>query len=420
MAKIGILTYGCAVNQSDSEVMAGLLKEAGFTIAWGSEEPELILVNTCIVKGPTENKIIRKLQDLEKAGKKVIVAGCMPEAYPETLKRFPGFAFLGVNSTDILETVSNFLGHRKKTLKPRNAETKKLRRNRYIAVVPTSQGCLGNCSYCSVKLARGDLKSYTTNSILSQVKDSLDQGAKEVWLTSQDNGCYGLDIGTNLPGLIRQVVALPGEFRVRVGMMNPRFVLDFLDDLVDVCKNEKVYKFIHLPVQSGSDNILRLMNRGYTIDDFKRIVSRFRKELDFTLSTDIIVGFPGETQDDLRKTVDLLEEVKPEVLNLSKYWERKGTKACSMKQLPKDVIKVRGKTISHLFSKISREKEERWKDWEGIVLITGKKDGMYVGRNFAYKPVLVKGGEDLLGKFIDVRITETSTGDAVGEPVKSF
>jgi len=411
--KISILTYGCAANQADSEAMAGLLKEVGFDVSFGEDpKSDLLIVNTCIVKGPTENKIIRKLQDLSKAGRKVIVAGCMYEAYPDVAKKFPDFLFMGTNPVDVVEAVSDVAREPVKRL-----AIKPLRTNPFIEIIPISQGCLGRCAYCSVKLARGNLRSYTTKDIVAKVKAAVADGVKEVWLTSQDNGCYGLDIGTNLAGLLKLVAAVPGDFKVRVGMMNPGHVIPFLDELIEVFKDEKIYNFIHVPVQSGSDAVLKRMRRGYTTKQFKEIVSRFRKAMDMNISTDIIVAFPGETDADLKKTLNLLEETKPDVLNLSKYWKRRGTEAYDMEQVPLAVSKERGKAVAELFSKLSKGKDKKWLGWTGEILLTDSKNGYLVGRNQQYKPVLVKRDKDLLGKICSVRITDVSKGDYKGERV---
>jgi MiaB-like tRNA modifying enzyme len=415
--KIGILTYGCAMNQSDSELMASLLSDSGFEVIMGSEEPELIVVNTCIVKGPTENKVIRKLQDLEKAGKKVIIAGCMPEAYPELIKRFPDFAVLGVNSFDVVEVVNSYLAkgaHRKVGGKGNKNRLKKVRLNPYVEIVPISEGCLGSCSYCSAKLARGNLRSFKPELILDEIKGSVKCGVREVWLTSQDNGCYGLDAGTNLVELLRAVLDIPGDFKVRVGMMNPAHIPSFLDELIEIYKNGKIFKFLHIPVQSGSDRVLKEMNRGYTTNEFEEIVSKFRGAMDLTISTDIIVGYPTETEEDFRQTLDLLKRTQPEFLNLSKYWPRKKTPAGEMKQLPRDIIGARSKKVADLFSKNMRDKNKKWVGKKCSVTFIEKRDDYSVGRNSLYRPVLVKGG-DLLGKTCSVKITNTKGSELMGE-----
>lgn len=413
--KIGVLTYGCAVNKADSELMATLLREEGFELVLESEEPEIILVNTCIVKGPTENKILRKLQDLQKAKKKVIIAGCMSKAYPKLTEKFPGFAVIGTNAMDIAEVVRNYLaeGESKEVREAgEKVVPKKVKFNDYVDIVPISEGCLGACTYCATRFARGKLVSYSPDAIIKEIEDSVKKGAKEIWLTSQDNGCYGFDIGTNLAELLKRIVRIPGNFKVRNGMMNPGYLNKFLDELIEVYKDEKIFKFAHIPVQSGSDKVLKEMKRGYTTGDFEDIVSKFRT-MDITISTDIIVGFPTETEQGFMETIDLLKRAQPDFLNLSKYWPRKKTEAGGMKQLPRDVVAARSKKAADLSSKMIKSHNKEWLGKTFGVTFTEKKGVYSVGRNSLYRPVLVKG--DLVGKTCNVTITETKKSELIGK-----
>ncbi len=416
--KVGILTYGCSVNRSDTELMASLLADAGFEVVLESEEPKLIIVNTCVVKGPTESKIIRKLQDLEREGKSVVVAGCMPKAYPKLLKRFPGFAVMGVNSFDVVEVVKAYLGGKAAKVSKSRAKVfpKTIKYNDYVGIVPISEGCLGACTYCATKFARGNLASYRPEALLEEIEGSVYKGVREVWLTSQDNGCYGFDIGTNLAELLKEVVRIPGEFRVRVGMMNPQHISRFLDDLIEVYKNPKIFKFAHIPVQSGSDKVLKEMRRGYTTKDFELIATKFRKAMDITISTDIIVGFPTETEEDFKETVEMMKRVEPDFLNLSKYWPRKGTTAGEMKQLPRDVVAARSKEVAEMYSKTLKGKNKKLVGKGCSVTFTEEREPYFIGRNERYQPVLVK-GKNLLGKTCSVKITETRKSELVGELV---
>lgn len=256
-------------------------------------------------------------------------------------------------------------------------------------------------------------------------------GAREVWLTSQDMACYGLDAGIDLVKLLQAVCSLHSDFWARVGMMNPRFVLPFLDDLVDMFARRSVevnahkgvsaswsgggelFQFLHLPVQSGDDKVLERMNRGYQVSDFRRIVKEFRGgSPKITVWTDMIVGFPGETDKAFENSMRLLGEVRPDVVNISKFSARPGTAAKKMKQTPSQVIKERSKRMSQLARQIALEKNEEWIGWEGQVLIdeVGRVSGSLVGRNFAYKPVVVHGDRNLLGKFLQVKtVKATST-----------
>jgi MiaB/RimO family radical SAM methylthiotransferase len=245
----------------------------------------------------------------------------------------------------------------------------------------------------------------------------LKEGCKEIWITSQDNGCYGLDTNTNLPELLKQITKINGRFFIRVGMMSPTFVKIFTKELVEAYKSEKIFKFLHLPVEAGSDRVLKLMKRGYKTKDFLNIVKEFRKKFPLlTLATDIIVGFPGEKTKDFEMTVKLIKEVKPDVVNISKFGVRPGTEAEKMRQLPYKVVKKRSARLTQIVKKLQLKQNKKWLDWKGNILVDeiGKK-GTFIGRNFAYKPVVIHSSQNLLGKFVKVRITDITSTYLIGK-----
>jgi len=200
-------------------------------------------------------------------------------------------------------------------------------RNSY-GIVPIATGCLGNCAYCITKIARGDLSSRHPSGIIESVRSLASSGPIEIQLTGQDTAAYGLDIGTDLPSLVREICAIPGDFRLRVGMMNPRSALPIVKQISDAYAEQKVFKFLHLPVQSASDEILAHMERGYRVADFRMFVDAVRKVVpEMTLSTDIIVGYPGEKEEDHMANLDLIREVKPDIVNVTRFSPRPGTRA---------------------------------------------------------------------------------------------
>jgi len=419
MVNVYMETYGCSANHLHSEVMLGVLKSGGCEIVGIPEIADVLIINTCIVKEPTEKKIIYRIQSLRKKypNKKIIVAGCMPAGEYDILKKIsPDANLLGPNNClDVLKCVKRTLDEKICEYLDKKMEVKlcrpKIRFNDFIDIVEISQGCLGNCTYCIVKNARGELKSYHTERIIKDIEMSLDAGCKEIWLTSQDCGCYGRDIDVTLIDLLKNIEKINGKFRVRIGMMNPNHVLPILNDLIECYKSDKIYKFLHIPVQSGSNNILMKMNRSYNIKNFKEIVKKFRETFpDVTLWTDVIVGFPGESEKDFNETIGLLREIEPDFVNVSKFGARPGTEAEKMEQLDADTIKERSKIISELVGKISLEKNGEWIGKDCVVLITkkGKNKNQYIGRNETYKSVLVESEKDLRGKFIKVKITDAA------------
>jgi len=424
-AWVFLKSFGCSTNLADGEVMAGCLADAGFKLVDSVADAEVVIYNTCAVKGPTENRMIDLLKKVPR-GKKLLVVGCLPLINFDRLRRevrFDGVAgpALGEKIVDIVNAVLRG----EKVLALENAEKAKpslslprIRVNPVVGIIPISYGCLGSCAYCCVVFARGRLRSYSVKEIVERVKADLAEGVREFWLTSQDTACYGRDIGTNLAELIMAVCAVEGDFKIRVGMMTPNRALDILEGLIEAYKDGKVFKFVHLPVQSGDDIILERMRRFYTVADFKKIVDAFRGAFPkITIATDVICGFPGEDEKAFEKTLRLIEEVKPDIVNTSKFFARPRTPAANMPdlvQLPE--IKRRSAALSSLAYKIAMERNREWIGWEGEVLIdeAGKVAGSWMGRNFAYKPIVVKSGENLLGKVVRVKIYDASATHLVG------
>jgi MiaB-like tRNA modifying enzyme len=290
----------------------------------------------------------------------------------------------------------------------------KVRLNPAIGIIEIASGCMSECTFCQTKLAKGDLQSYRLGDIVRQVKHDLEDGCVEVWLTSTDNGCYGLDIGTSLPELVQKVSEIEHDFRARVGMMNPMHLPRIKERLLESFASDKVFKFLHLPVQSGSDKVLKDMKRLHTSKIFHDVNSTFRKRFDrFTIATDIIVGFPTETEDDFIKTVDLIDKTRPDVINLSRYSARTGTKASQMEQINVSEVKRRSKIIFDRAKKISQERNEEWVGWEGDVLFDEVSDGIIKGRNFAYKQV-VTDNKVKLGQNANVKITKATPNGLYG------
>ena len=275
--------------------------------------------------------------------------------------------------------------------------------------------CMSECTFCQTKLAKGDLKSYRIGDIVRQVKTELADGCKEIWLSSTDNGCYGLDIGEDLPSLIDQVVQIPEDFRIRVGMMNPMFMPRIRDNLLKSFENNKVFRFLHVPVQSGSNDVLNNMKRGHTVETFKDVVRKFRTKFGpFTISTDIIIGYPTETQENFEETIKLLEETKPDIVNISRYSRRPGTVAAEMPQIDVAEVKRRSKQTTELINKISLENNRKWIGWKGDVLFDENSDGQTKGRNFAYKPIFVNEVTEI-GQICTIKVVDATTHSLIGE-----
>ncbi len=222
-----------------------------------------------------------------------------------------------------------------------------------MAIVQVAQGCVGRCTYCLTRIARGPLKSFPEEEIQAEILKHANTGTPEIQITAQDVSCWGRDIGKSLPDLLNGIRDLPGRFMIRVGMMNPATVKGILDDLVDAYASDRIFKFVHLPVQSGSDAILDQMGRGYTVADFEEIVAAFKNRFPkITFTTDMIVGFPGETPEDFSESLELIERVRPNKVNITRYSQRPFTPLSSKEDFPEWVKKDRSRTMNSLAEKV--------------------------------------------------------------------
>jgi MiaB-like tRNA modifying enzyme len=416
--RIFVRSFGCSSSLADGEVVSGCLAAAGHDLVATLADADLVVYNTCAVKGPTENRMISLLKRVP-PDTKLVVAGCLPlinEARLRREVRFDGLVGPACGDTivDVVHAVADGrqveqLGDATRAM-PR-LDLARVRVNPLVGVLPISYGCVGACAYCCVRFARGRLRSYSIPAIVARVERDVAAGVREFWLTAQDTGVYGVDRGATLAQLVPRVCAVEGEFRVRVGMMTPSSVRGILDDLIDALAHPKVFKFVHLPVQSGDDGVLQRMNRNYSVEDFVAMVDRFRGALpQLTLATDVIVGFPGETDAAFRRTVELIEAVQPDIVNVSKFFGRPGTVARELTpQVPRAVVNRRSARLARRVRQIARARNRAWQGWRGEVLVDEVgRPGSVIGRNFAYKPVVVKGGQvgGLMGRVVVVQVVE--------------
>ncbi|MGZ7043235.1 MAG: tRNA (N(6)-L-threonylcarbamoyladenosine(37)-C(2))-methylthiotransferase [Methanobacterium sp.] len=415
--KVYIETFGCTFNQGDSQIMAGLLNENNAEIIEDAEYADLIIVNTCYVKHPTEQKVINRIQQIQKdyPEKKLIISGCMVEIDPEKLELVaPSAGWLGprqIKST--LDVVESCLEGKSKRIMGHGTDIKaglqKVRFNPMVHICQICEGCSGRCTYCCARFARGNLQSYPMDIIKKEVEDAVNDGCVEIQLTAQDTASFGKDMGKDLADLIKEITGVKGDYRIRIGMLHPKSIIGNLDGLIKAFKHKNVYKFLHIPVQSGSDSVLKDMNRGHSIVEFKDIVSRFKEEIpEISIATDIIVGYPTETEEDFEDTLDVIRDIKPNFIHISKYRHRPNTESSLLTEIEHDIMKKRSKALNKLKSEILYDNNLKEIGRERKILITEKgSKGGYLGRTDSYKLVVVPEGK--IGSFVKVRIDEATS-----------
>uniref|UniRef100_A0A1I8IMF7 tRNA (N(6)-L-threonylcarbamoyladenosine(37)-C(2))-methylthiotransferase n=1 Tax=Macrostomum lignano TaxID=282301 RepID=A0A1I8IMF7_9PLAT len=402
--------------------MAGLLSAYGYSVTTDQpDQADLWLLNSCTVKTPAEHHARNEIQAARQAGKAIVVAGCVPQGQPDAAF-LRGVSLLGVGQVGrVVEVVEEtlrgnsvrLLGKEKSATNGRRLpgpplDMPKIRRNPLIEIVPINSGCLNSCTYCKTKHARGQLSSYQPDQIVHRVASAFAEtpdcggGACEVWLTSEDTGAYGIDIGVDLPSLLDAVVdAIPSGGMLRLGMTNPPYILR------------------HLPA-SGSDAVLGEMRREYTLADFCTVVDYLRDRVPggVTIATDIIAGFPTETEDDFEATCRLIEKYKFPVLFINQFFPRPGTPAARMhREATPAEVKDRTRRLNQLFRSYTSYDDQLGSVQDILVTDVSHDKQHWVGHNKRYEQILLPMNQNWLGRWIRVRILATGKHHMMAEPV---
>ncbi|XP_025239516.1 threonylcarbamoyladenosine tRNA methylthiotransferase isoform X2 [Theropithecus gelada] len=384
-------------------------KKTVHQVTENASDADLWLLNSCTVKNPAEDHFRNSIKKAQEENKKIVLAGCVPQAQPRQ-DYLKGLSIIGVQQIDrvvevVEETIKGhsvrLLGQKKdngRRLGGARLDLPKIRKNPLIEIISINTGCLNACTYCKTKHARGNLASYPIDELVDRAKQSFQEGVCEIWLTSEDTGAYGRDIGTNLPTLLWKLVeVIPEGAMLRLGMTNPPYILEHLEEMAKILNHPRVYAFLHIPVQSASDSVLMEMKREYCVADFKRVVDFLKEKVPgITIATDIICGFPGETDQDFQETVKLVEEYKFPSLFINQFYPRPGTPAAKMEQVPAQVIGERQQ-----------------------VLVTEESfdSKFYVAHNRFYEQVLVPKNPAFMGKMVEVDICESGKHFMKGQPV---
>ncbi|MGC8649203.1 MAG: tRNA (N(6)-L-threonylcarbamoyladenosine(37)-C(2))-methylthiotransferase [Candidatus Micrarchaeia archaeon] len=453
--KVFIKTYGCTLNQADSDIMISLLKTQNFEIVDSEEIADVVVVNTCTVKQPTEEKILNHISKIYTNKKKIVAAGCLATASPDKIKRYAPNSII-VTTTNIdkiieavvaaykneniiynskakldkVELMNKFgaIGSNKnagvnesisdsKNIQVYSGNTSIIENNiinPIIAKIPINEGCLGNCTFCETRISRGKLNSFSEEQILNAIKFSAERGVKEIQLTSQDAGAYGFDKSTNIIQLMKKIVDIKDpKFKIRIAMMNPEHLIPIVDEFLALLKNPHFYKFIHIPVQAGSNRVLKDMKRRYTREEFLFLVDKIKKHIpNVAIETDIIAGYPTETIEDFQETISLVKSARFDIVNMSRFWKREHTQASKLKQLSNKEIMNRSIELARVVRRIQKEINDSYINKYFNAVVTEENEYSFNARIDSYKKVIIKKvkykNNLKLGSMIGVKISSAT------------
>lgn len=435
--KYCVVTYGCQMNLHESEKISGILSGMGMNAVNEPENADVVVFNTCCIRDTAERRAlgnIGKMKELKKKNKNllIVVTGCMTQqnGFAENMKERYQYVdvILGTHNISDLENQIRIRLEKKKRVAAVldtdgyiDDETTPVTRTSFPnAWVNINYGCNNFCTYCIVPYVRGRERSRDMNSIVSECEKLITDGYKEITLLGQNVNSYGNDVpdeNVNFANLLREVAKIDGKFRIRFMTSHPK---DLTEDVVKAIRdNDKICNNIHLPIQAGSNSVLKNMNRRYTREHYLGLIDMIRRYLpDCGITTDIMVGFPYETEEDFLDTLDIVEKVRFSTAFTFIYSVRKGTKAAEMPQIPYEIKQNR---IKRLIARQNEITEEISKDYVGNVyeiLVEGmqeKKNGYVVGRTESGRLVSAKGDESMIGEFKNVKITAVKNAQLLGE-----
>lgn len=435
--KYCVVTYGCQMNLHESEKISGILSGMGMSAVNEPENADVVVFNTCCIRDTAERRAlgnIGKMKELKKKNKNllIVVTGCMTQqnGFAENMKERYQYVdvILGTHNISDLENQIRIRLEKKKRVAAVldtdgyiDDETTPVTRTSFPnAWVNINYGCNNFCTYCIVPYVRGRERSRDMKSIISECEKLINDGYKEITLLGQNVNSYGNDVpdeNVNFANLLREVAKIDGKFRIRFMTSHPK---DLTEDVVKAIRdNDKICNNIHLPIQAGSNSVLKNMNRRYTREHYLGLIDMIRRYLpDCGITTDIMVGFPYETEEDFLDTMDIVEKVRFSTAFTFIYSVRKGTKAAEMPQIPYEIKQNR---IKRLIARQNEITEEISKDYVGNVyeiLVEGmqeKKNGYVVGRTESGRLVSAKGYESMIGEFKNVKITAVKNAQLLGE-----
>ena len=431
-----IVTYGCQMNLHESEKIAGLLSELGYESCDSMEEADIVVFNTCCIRENAENHAYGNIGTLKKLkavnrNKIIAVGGCLPQQMNKAENLHEKFPYVDIIfGTHNLNKLKEYIIEKQTRKKALIAieecdgtviEGEKTQRRSYPnAWVNITYGCNNFCSYCIVPYVRGRERSRQSQNVLDEVKSLIDEGYKEITLLGQNVNSYNSPSdGMLFPELIEKISSLDGKFRLRFMTSHPK---DFSEDLAKaMAGSDKICHSLHLPVQSGSDEILRVMNRKYTSADYLKKVEILKKYMhECAITTDIIVGFPGETEKDFEDTLKLVKQVNFASAFTFVYSKRSGTKAAQMpNQIPEDVSKRRIMQLIELVNAQTRALSAQYVGKTVEILCEGfdDKKGLYLGRNEHGRMGYFASESDVIGQFVNIKVNKANGISLFGEMV---
>ena len=414
-----IETYGCWLNKADSALIEEDLGKMGYVKVDDPVKADLIVINTCAVREDSEARELKAIERYYRLGKRLVVAGCLTKARPsEIVKIAPNAQLLTPNA---VENAARVLQGSEEPSERTMARIPQFNGIGHIYVVPIQVGCLGNCTYCVVKYTRGGMgwvRSADLGMVKEYVAKAVARGAREIYLTGQEVSAYGKDKGYDLVDLLESILkGVDGRYLIRLGMLEPLELERIIHRLIDVIKSDwRVYRFFHIPVQSGSNRVLRLMRRKYDVDLFKWEVNLIRRSFPTTfIATDIIVGHPGESEEDFEESVRLVKDLSIDKVHVARYSPRPFTEAAYMRQIPDQVKKQRSSILSKVALEVAYSRNLQYVGgvYEGIVSSVGFRGKGLMVRLMDYRPVVVEKG--FLGSFTKVKVTDATPINLVGE-----
>lgn len=435
--KYSILTMGCQLNENDSEKIAGMLEKMGYSEISDYKNADLVIFNTCCVRENAEERLFGKIGEIKKIkeSRDVILAigGCMMQeegmlqkikkSYPfvnvifgtHTMQNLPENIYKAIVENEKVKDVIDIDGEIYEGLPIK-------RNDKFKASVTIMYGCNNFCTYCIVPYVRGRERSRKPEKIIEEVQNLAKEGYKEITLLGQNVNSYvGNSKIKNFADLLNEVCKIDGIERIRFISPHPK---DFTDDVIEaIAKNDKICKIIHLPLQSGNSKVLKAMNRKYTKEQYLELVQKMKKQIpNLVLSTDIIVGFPEETDEEFEDTLDVVRKVNFEQIFMFIYSVREGTVAAKMKQVPEEIKHIRFEKLKELYDSRVDENNEKYLNTAQKLLIEGKSknnEKMFEGRTDTNKVVIFEPNkENKIGDIVTVNITETHKWYLKGEIIK--